>query len=563
MSVTAGEKDVGSQFVENTNGGKENELQPVPVAAGQLHDGVGDFDKELVEDAMGGTDIEHKLGTLEACRIYWKGVTLVSLLTLTIIMRGYDASVANSFFALPAFQNRFGKPVPGHGNQVQAKWQSALSIATTVGQVFGSIVASYPMEWFGRRKTLAVYLCLTTAIIPMQAFAPSIEVLVAGEYIGGFILGCYQVLIPTYSSELLPNVLRPYLAAAINAAYNAGGLIIAGVTAGFDTWDSEWAYKIPFCLQWMWPVIILPVVFITPESPWWLIRQGKVQEARDALDRLGNGRDPKVDFDKTLAMMQKTTLYEHKVESGGTIWDCFRGATRYRTEILIMIFFCQDFALSPISAAYFYEQLNIGTQKAFNMNIGGTAISMFCSLFAATFLRFFGRRSTFTTGIAILCVLQMIVGFLQLGKNYNEHPGFSYGQISLLYIAGAIYNLTIGPLCYSILSEVPSIRLRSKCIAVAIAFDAVYGIVTNFITPYLVNPGEANAQGKVDFLWGGLSLFSFLWCFFRLPETKHRTAEEIDYLFEHKVPARKFKGYVIPEEDLRNDLDETPPAQRV
>ncbi|KAH8799444.1 hypothetical protein F5884DRAFT_812096 [Xylogone sp. PMI_703] len=55
---------------------------------------------------------------------------------------------------------------------------------------------------------------------------------------------------------------------------------------------------------------------------------------------------------------------------------------------------------------------------------------------------------------------------------------------------------------------------------------------------------------------GGLSVFSFLWCFFRLPETKHRTFEEIDYLFEHKVPTRKFKGYVIEEDNLRHNLEE-------
>ena len=460
-------------------------------------------DKVLIDQAMGGTDIEHNLGTMEALRIYWKGVLLVTLMTLTIVMRGYDASVAPSFSALPSFQNRFGTPVPGHGNQVPARWQSALGIATTVGQVPGSILATYPMEYFGRKKTLIVYLCLTAAIIPMQTFAPSIGVLVAGEYIGGLILGSYQVLIPTYSSELLPVVLRPYLAGAINSAYCIGGLIMAGVTAGFDTWDSEWAYKIPFALQWVWPCIIIPVLLFTPESPWWLIRHDKMDEAAQALNRLGNGNDPRVDFGQTLAMMQKTQLYESKVETGISIWDCFRGAARYRTEIVIMIFFCQDFSLSPISAAYFYEQLGIGTQKAFDMNIGNSAISLFCSLFSAIFLRYFGRRSCFTIGIGILCVLQMLVGFLQLPSSYDSNPGLAYAQISLLYIAGAVYNFTIGPFCYTILSEVPPIRLRSKMIAVSIAFDACYGIVTNFVTPYLVNPGEANARGKVDFLWGG------------------------------------------------------------
>lgn len=212
--------------------------------------------------------------------------------------------------------------------------------------------------------------------------------------------------------------------------------------------------------------------------------------------------------------------------------------------------------MSPVNQAYFYEQLNISTDKAFDMNIGGTAISLFCSLFAAVFLRYFGRRNTFTTGLALLCLLQMLVGILQLPSSYNQNPSFSLGQISLLYIAGAVFDLTIGPLAYSILIEVPSIKLRSKSVAISIAVDACCGILTNFITPYLINPGKANARGKVDFLCGGITLFTFLWSYFRLPETKHRTFEEIDYLFESRVPTRQFKDYVINEEDLKRDLEE-------
>jgi hypothetical protein len=60
----------------------------------------------------------------------------------------------------------------------------------------------------------------------------------------------------------------------------------------------------------------------------------------------------------------------------------------------------------------------------------------------------------------------------------------------------------------------------------------------------------------VDFLWGGISVISFLWCYFRLPETKGRTFEEIDYLFENHIPTRKFKTYVIQEEDLKYNLEE-------
>jgi MFS transporter, SP family, general alpha glucoside:H+ symporter len=79
--------------------------------------------------------------------------------------------------------------------------------------------------------------------------------------------------------------------------------------------------------------------------------------------------------------------------------------------------------------------------------------------------------------------------------------------------------------------------------------DAITGLATSVVGPYLLNPGAANAGAKIEFLYGGISVFSLIWCFFRLPETKGRTYEELDILFERKVPARKFKKYVIEDAD--------------
>jgi SP family general alpha glucoside:H+ symporter-like MFS transporter len=84
--------------------------------------------------------------------------------------------------------------------------------------------------------------------------------------------------------------------------------------------------------------------------------------------------------------------------------------------------------------------------------------------------------------------------------------------------------------------------------------DAMTGLVTSVIGPYLLNPGAANAGAKIEFLYGGISVFSLIWCIFRLPETKGRTYEELDILFERKVPARQFKTHVI------EDIDDVVPV---
>ena len=62
------------------------------------------------------------------------------------------------------------------------------------------------------------------------------------------------------------------------------------------------------------------------------------------------------------------------------------------------------------------------------------------------------------------------------------------------------------------------------------------------LTLYQLNPIEWNWKGKAGFFWAGTAAFVTVWSYFRLPETKDRTYEELDMLFAKKIPARKFKG---------------------
>ena len=73
-------------------------------------------------------------------------------------------------------------------------------MGSPIGQVVGAFFASYPMEAFGRRKTFAVCVILTAAFIFIQFFARSLPTLLAGELLGGLVLGTYAVIAPAYAS---------------------------------------------------------------------------------------------------------------------------------------------------------------------------------------------------------------------------------------------------------------------------------------------------------------------------------------------------------------------------
>jgi MFS transporter, SP family, general alpha glucoside:H+ symporter len=152
-------------------------------------------------------------------------------------------------------------------------------------------------------------------------------------------------------------------------------------------------------------------------------------------------------------------------------------------------------------------------------------------------------------GLGYIIVILFIVALLCFAGDYTTNPSYSWAQASLLCTLQFVWQMTLGPLTYVVVCETPSTKLRSKTIALATMIDAATGLVTSVIGPYLLNPGAANAGAKIEFLYGGISIISLTWCFFRLPETKDRTFEELDILFERRVSAREFKKYVIDQSD--------------
>jgi SP family general alpha glucoside:H+ symporter-like MFS transporter len=126
-----------------------------------------------------------------------------------------------------------------------------------------------------------------------------------------------------------------------------GQLIASAVLRAMLTVSSRWSYRIPFGLQWSFPIPIFVVVLLAPESPWWLVRQNEFKKAKDSLRRLRKQAEHEsdVEFDagleNTLKQMQLTNDMEKEVQSGTRYVDCFRGIDRRRTEITCMCWIIQ------------------------------------------------------------------------------------------------------------------------------------------------------------------------------------------------------------------------------
>jgi SP family general alpha glucoside:H+ symporter-like MFS transporter len=115
----------------------------------------------------------------------------------------------------------------------------------------------------------------------------------------------------------------------------------------------------------------------------------------------------------------------------------------------------------------------------------------------------------------------------------------------MLLLFTFVYDSTVGPVCYALVAEMPSTRLKTKSVVLARNSYNVMGIVNNIITPLMINPTAWNWGAKSGFFWAVSCALCFAWAYLRLPEPKGRTYGELDVLFEARTPARKFKASTV------------------
>lgn len=354
--------------------------------------------------------------------------------------------------------------------------------------------------------------------------------------------GIFATIGPAYASELCPLAIRPYLTAYTNMCFATGQLIGAGVLKSLINRPGVWSWRIPFAIQWIWPPFLLVAACLMPESPWWLVRQGRTDDAEKVMLRLMTPHEHH-NARPMVSMMVHTNEIEKEITEGTSYFDCFRGFDLRRTEIACVAFVGQITcgAQFAYSATYFFEQAGLSPDNAYAVNLGDTGLA-FCGTIASWFLmRYFGRRALYLPGMSAMCLLLLIIGFLTLSNN----PNAAWGQAAMCFLWLLSFSLTIGPVGWAIPPEVSSTRLRSKTVVLARNTYYVAQIVANVLEPYMINPTEWNWNGYTGFFWCGTAFCSIVWAFFRLPETKGRTYEELDIMFASKLPTRKFKIYEI------------------
>ena len=288
-------------------------------------------------------------------------------------MESYCVFLMGNFIALPAFANEYGVYDAKNDKYViAASWQSALQMGGPLGAIIGVCLAGPLTSRIGYRWATITGLMVLNAFIFVFYFANSLPVMFVSQLLEGIPWGIFIANAPAYCSEITPIQLRAPATQMLQMFWAIGAIIVQGVTYHFNSKLDASAYRyipprftgnsfaneksrIPIALQWMFPTPLAILLYMAPESPWWLVRKGKLEQAEHAITRLG--RAATLNASEAVAMMRRTIELEKSIKEPSYI-ELFKGTDLYRTLIVCGVYAAQNLTGNLIAnqAVYFFER---------------------------------------------------------------------------------------------------------------------------------------------------------------------------------------------------------------
>jgi SP family general alpha glucoside:H+ symporter-like MFS transporter len=224
-------------------------------------------------------------------------------------------------------------------------------------------------------------------------------------------------------------------------------------------------------------------------------------------------------------MIEHTNEMEKVAKEGTTYMDCFRGIDLRRTEIVVGIWTVQTLGGQNLMGyfSYFMTQAGMDAKNSFSLSMANSALGMIGTAGSWFLMSKIGRRKIHFSSLSFA------------GTNASV-----WAIAGMLIVFTFTYDFTVGPVTYSLVSELSSTRLKAKTIVLARAAYNASNIFVNVMTNYQLSSAAWDWGARTAFFWAGTCLLSCVWVYFRLPEPKGRTYAELDMLFEKRVPARQF-----------------------
>ncbi|KAF1947496.1 MFS quinate transporter-like protein [Clathrospora elynae] len=480
----------------------------------------------------------------------WFGVLVFGLMGAA---RGIDEGLIGTTAELIPFQKKFGLKDPNKSAHDKAELLSNITSMVQMGSILGALIAFFITDKIGRlwaTRQLCVVWIIGISIFLASSATGSIGQIYAGRFIAGIGIGQTTVVAPTYLAETAPRAIRGLCVCAF-----AGSVYLGIMLAYFASWgssihissatDAQWL--VPNSMHLMFAGVIFALSFFARESPRWLIKVGRHQEALDNLSRL---RQLPVDHPYVTSEIIDINdqLNREREATMGTSWlgpirELFSSkANLYRIQLSVMSQLLSQWSgansITIYAPQYFAMMGTTGqNEKLFATCVFGVVkfiSSMLCAFFLIDFI---GRKRSLSLGISLqLGAMLYMAIFLLVDRGVADksvpqttsQKQAAKGAIAMIYISGFGWALGWNSIQYLINSEIYPLRLRALGGSIAMTFHFVNQYGNSKAVPLMF---LSITNGGTMLFFSCVTAIGLVWVFFFLPETSGKSLESLDAMF--------------------------------
>ncbi|PWY89154.1 general substrate transporter [Aspergillus heteromorphus CBS 117.55] len=472
------------------------------------------------------------------------------------ILYGYDTGTISGIIAMKYWRNMFStgyiNPSDDYPDITSAQSSMIVSLLSA-GTFFGALAAAPVADSLGRRLAMIVNSIVFCFGVILQVASTSIPLFVAGRFFSGFGVGLLSATIPLYQSETAPKWIRGTIVGSYQLAITIGLLLASIVNNATKDRNDTGCYRIPIAVQFLWAIILVAGMLVLPETPRFLIKQGKHEAAAAALARL---RRMSVD-DPALVdeLLEIRANHEYEMSQGqASFLDIVRGSMGKRLATGCAIQALQQ--LSGVNFIFYYGTTffqNAGISNSFLITLITNIVNVVSTFPGLYLVEKWGRRPLLLFGAIGMCVSQLIVAIVGMTATSNVANSV---LIAFVCIYIFFFASSWGPSAWVVTGELFPLNARAKCLSITTATNWLFNWAIAYATPYMVDSGagDANLQSKVFFIWGGFCLVAIVFVYTCIYETKGLSLEQVDELYQKVSCAWRSPGFVPSAE--QSDISE-------
>ncbi|KAL1868348.1 hypothetical protein Plec18167_008273 [Paecilomyces lecythidis] len=441
---------------------------------------------------------------------------------------GYDASVMNSLNILPSYTEYFHLNTATTGLMTAAVW---------IGDIIGCFIMQPVTDGLGRKKAIMLSAATCYVGIVLQAAAQNAGMFIVARIIVGIGAQLSSAAAPALLGELLPAKIRGRVLGFFFSCFFVGSLLVSIINYGSQSIQSTWSWRLPSLLQLIPSTLALCLLPFVPESPRWLIANGKFEHAREVLTIIqgkSNPDDPDVvsAFDTI-----ETTIATEKVMFPRNPWiEIFATpANRKRLAILVSFGIMLEMFGNYVVSYYVGQILDqagiTNTKTQTQINVILNCWSFAIAIIGSFALDYIGRRKQTIWSIIGMIVFLYILGGLTKTYGTSTNKSGIYGTIAVVFLFQACYAFAITPMTSVYPTEVSQYKLRTAGIAIFRFMDCGFGLLASFAMSYAM----ANLGWKFYIINASYNFLFLAAAYFLFIETKGLTLEEITAKFEGPV----------------------------